>query len=77
MNPANPFAMARLAPHSEADFVSTDQASLASHMHGCARSKGRFFSLRTSAQVIHAVVASRIVTVALCAVVAVGLLALL
>jgi hypothetical protein len=52
------------------DFVSTDAANLASHIHHCASSH-RFFPLYSALQSVHGLVSPRIVTVA--AIVAIGL----
>ena len=52
-----------------ADFVSTDTASLASHMSECASKRSRFFSLHAALELAHSVVFSRIVTAAVLAVV--------
>lgn len=46
-------------PHT---FVSTDTAALAWHMHSCRQSHGRFFSLRSGADVLRVLVSSRIVS---------------
>ena len=48
---------------SAADFVDSDSARLALHMHRCASSRGRFFAFRTGLQSAHASLASRVVTV--------------
>ena len=49
------------------DFVSTDTAALASHMSTCADKRSRFFNLHAALELVHAVVFSRMVTVALLA----------
>ena len=57
-------------PHAEAanrcplssDFVSSDFMALASHMTDCQRSRGHFFTLRTTLETLHAVAAPRLVT---------------
>jgi hypothetical protein len=43
-------------------FVSTDTAALALHMNTCKQSQGRFFSLRSGADLLRALVSSRIVS---------------
>lgn len=47
------------------DFVSTDTAALASHMSTCADKRSRFFNLHAALELVHTVVFSRMVTVAL------------
>jgi hypothetical protein len=42
--------------------VSSDFMALASHMSDCQRSRGRFFTLRTRLESLHAVAAPRLVT---------------
>ena len=76
MVPASSLSPSRLPPELQCDFVSTDHADLASHMSGCARSQGRFFGVGTALQVAHSVVASRIVTVAICAVAGIAVVTL-
>ena len=49
--------------HSE-DFVKTDTALLASHMNCCASKRSPFFGLQAALEMMHSVVFSRIVTVA-------------
>ena len=44
------------------ELVSSDFMALASHMTDCQRSRGRFFSLRTRLESLHALTASRLVT---------------
>ena len=44
------------------ELVSSDFMALASHMTDCQRSRGRFFTLRTRLESLHAVTASRLVT---------------
>jgi hypothetical protein len=51
------------------DFVSTDNAALASHMSNCASKRSRFFSLHAALELAHSVVFSRMVTAAVFAVV--------
>lgn len=53
----------------QADFVHTDITALAAHMQRCATSRGRWFALRDGLQAAHALVAGRIVTLALAALV--------
>jgi hypothetical protein len=65
--------IAEAAPAS-ADFVSTDSADLASHMHHCAISHSRLFPMYSALESAHGVVSVRIVTVAAIAVIAFGLL---
>ncbi|MDP9879616.1 hypothetical protein J2W25_003742 [Variovorax boronicumulans] len=55
--------------HSHIDFVGSDFEALASHMRHCARAHGRWFSLRSHMQRVHALAAGRIVTMACVAVV--------
>ena len=55
--------IADAAPAS-ADFVSTDAADLASHMHHCASSHSRLFPVYTALESAHGLVSARIVTVA-------------
>jgi hypothetical protein len=43
-------------------FVSSDFQSLASHMNDCQRSRGRFFALRATLELLHAMASPRIVT---------------
>lgn len=54
-----------------ADFVSTDAANLASHMHHCASSHSRLFPVYTALESAHGLVSARIVTVAAIAVIGV------
>ncbi|MBH2020579.1 hypothetical protein [Polaromonas sp.] len=42
--------------------VSSDFMALASHMTRCQRSRGRFFTLRTALETVHAFTAPRLVT---------------
>ena len=44
------------------ELVSSDFMALASHMTDCRRSRGRFFTLRTRLESLHALTASRLVT---------------
>jgi hypothetical protein len=62
--------------HAATDFVSSDSAALASHMSRCADGRSRFFGLRTVFESAHSLVFSRMVTCALIAVAAVGMLGL-
>ncbi|MDB5929522.1 MAG: hypothetical protein JWR60_1229 [Polaromonas sp.] len=50
----------RLSPSNE--LVSSDFMALASHMSACQRSRGRFFTLRTTLESLHAFTAPRLVT---------------
>jgi hypothetical protein len=53
------------APHRfplSSEHVSSDFMALASHMTDCQRSRGRFFTLRTTLETLHAVTAPRLVT---------------
>ncbi|MCY7369761.1 MAG: hypothetical protein LH479_02550 [Polaromonas sp.] len=61
---------------SAADFVDSDAASLASHMHRCASSHGRFFAFKTGLQSAHATLSSRVVTVGAGVFVGVALIAI-
>lgn len=45
-----------------ADIVSSDFAALATHLHECNRSRGRFFALRSTLEFVHSQVCPRIVT---------------
>lgn len=56
------------------DFVSSDSAALASHMSRCAVGRSRFFGLHAALESAHSLIFSRMVTCALIAVVAVGML---
>lgn len=58
------------------DFVLSDSAALASHMSSCASGRNRFFKLRAALEVGHALLCKRMVTCALVAVTAVGMLGL-
>jgi hypothetical protein len=62
-------------PADPRSFVSTDMVALASHMDACKQSQGRFFSLRSSGDLLRALVSSRIVSTG--AVVGVAALAVL
>ncbi|MDB5869568.1 MAG: hypothetical protein JWP96_1900 [Polaromonas sp.] len=42
--------------------VSSDFSALASHMTDCQRSRGRFFTLRTTLEALHSITAPRLVT---------------
>ena len=53
-----------------ADFVSSDVADLACHMHHCAGSHSPFFPLHAALQSAHSVVSPRLVTVAAIAAIA-------
>ena len=44
------------------EHVSSDFMALASHMSDCQRSRGRFFTLRTALEKLHAFTAPRLVT---------------
>lgn len=59
------------------ELVSSDFMALASHMSDCQRSRGRFFTLRTRLESLHAVTAPRLVTtgaaLAICSLGLVGL----
>ena len=54
-------------PHYCADFVTTDTAALALHMHDCDSKRSRFFGLQVVLELAHAVVINRMVTVVLLA----------
>ncbi len=47
-----------------ADIVSSDFAGLATHLHTCNRSRGRFFALQSTLELLHSQVSPRIVTTA-------------
>ena len=65
------------ARHSAApDFVSSDSVALASHMSSCASRRSRFFNLHAVLESGHALLCTRMVTCALVAVAAVGMLGL-
>ena len=49
------------------DFVSLDNAALASHMNRCASTRSRFFGLHAALESVHALVCSRMVTAAMVA----------
>jgi hypothetical protein len=51
------------------DFVTGDMAALAAHMQRCAHARGKLFKMRGGLQTVHAMAASRIVTLACLAVV--------
>ena len=60
--------------HTAPDFVSSDLAALASHMNRCANGRSRFFSLQVAFESAHSLFFPRMVTCALIAVAAVGML---
>jgi hypothetical protein len=60
MTPSHAVAVNRFLPSN--DHVSSDFMALASHMTDCQRSRGRFFTLRTTLETLHAVMAPRLVT---------------
>ena len=64
------FSSARLA-HSR-DFVSSDTAALALHMHNCASTRSKFFGLHSKLESAHSVVCARMVTAAVVAVILLG-----
>ena len=66
----HPFSSTR--PSDSPDFVTSDTAALALHMHNCARTRSRFFSLHTKLESAHSVVCARMVTAALIAVILLG-----
>ena len=55
------------------DFVSTDAAALASHMSHCASARSRFFTFHAALESAHSMIFPRMVTVAVIAVVLLGL----
>ena len=57
------------------DSVSTDAASLASHMSHCASSQSRFFGLQSALQSAQAMLGPRVVTVGALLVMVLGLFA--
>ena len=71
---ASPFSPARNP--ATPDFVSSDSAALASHMSSCASGRSRFFNLHAALESGHALLCTRMVTCALVAVAAVGMLGL-
>jgi hypothetical protein len=60
MNPSHAEAAYRLLPSHE--MVSSDFMALAAHMTDCQRSRGRFFTLRTRLEALHAIATPRLVT---------------
>ena len=58
-----PFQFGTHASPDTTDWVSTDAAELASHMHHCASSHSRFFALSSALQSAHGALCPRIVTV--------------
>lgn len=58
------------------DFVSSDSAALASHMTHCASGRSRFFNVHATLESAHTLLCSRMVTCALVATAAVGMLGL-
>lgn len=60
MNPSHAETASRFALNNE--LVSSDFVALASHMTECQRSRGRFFTLRSALETLHAVAAPRLVT---------------
>ena len=48
--------------HTTCDLVISDFTALASHMHECRRSRGRFFTLQSVLETCHAVTAPRLIT---------------
>lgn len=70
----NAFSSARHAAVS--DFVSSDSAALASHMSHCAHGRSRFLNLQAALESGHTLLCTRMVTCALVAVAAVGMLGL-
>lgn len=75
MTPTHAQSARRLSLSNE--LVSSDFMALASHMTDCQRSRGRFFTLRTRLESLHAMTASRLVTtgvaLVLCSLALVGL----
>ena len=55
------------------DFVSSDIASLASHMNRCASTRSRMFGVHAALESVHSFIFPRIVTAAVIAVVLLGL----
>jgi len=60
MNPTSLQSAHRISLSNE--LVSSDFMALASHMTDCQRSRGRFFTLRTGLESLHALTATRLVT---------------
>lgn len=60
MTPSHAEAANRFSLSNE--HVSSDFMALASHMTDCQRSRGRFFTLRTTLEKLHDVLAPRLVT---------------
>ena len=61
------FSSAR--PTSSPDFVTSDTAALALHMHSCASTRSRFFGLHTKLESAHSIVCARMVTATVVAVI--------
>ncbi len=62
-----------VSPAPSPDFVSSDIASLASHMDSCASTRGRLFGMHLALESAHSFIFSRMVTAAVIAVVLLGL----
>jgi hypothetical protein len=67
LTPSNVFSSALSGDSS--DFVSSDNAALASHMNCCASTRSRFFGMHAALESAHALVCSRMVTAAMVAIV--------
>jgi hypothetical protein len=67
LTPNNVFSSALSLSFESADFVSLDNAALASHMNRCASTRSRFFGLHALLESAHALVCSRMVTAAMIA----------
>lgn len=63
--------------NTDADFVSTDTAALASHMGHCASKRSRFFGLHAALELAHSAVFSRMVTASLLAAVLLALVGMI
>lgn len=57
-----PYAEAASRFTLSSEHVSSDFSALASHMTDCQRSRGRFFTLRSTLETLHALTAPRLVT---------------
>jgi hypothetical protein len=67
LTPSNVFSSALSCDSS--DFVSLDNAALASHMNRCASTRSRFFGMHAALESVHALICSRMVTAAMVALV--------
>ena len=70
--PHNTPSISSTRPSGSPDFVTSDTAALASHMHNCARTRSKFFGLHTTLESAHSLVCARMVTAAVVAVILLG-----